>query len=188
MIVTLLERRFRPLISYVLISPGSRYTRKEFKEKTGLHNKTLDEALAQLCALQVLKKEKRIYSIDNTNEQINKLLTLLKEEEQRLDVPFTVLQLLEDVIDWCSRNEKIKHIYLFGSYAKKIQHEKSDVDITLITKQELTKQEKSALYTQKEKIKEKYGKEIEVHIFTEAEFKRQDSLIKEIKQNGKKIY
>lgn len=188
MILSLIEQRFRPLITYFLISPGSRYTRKELKEKTGLHNKTLDEALTQLTNLHMLTKKKQLYELIQTDETINNVLQLIQKEQHQLGVPYQVQLLLTELIEWLSRNENIQNVYLFGSYAKQVQHAQSDVDIALITKRELTKQEKSILQVRKGKIEQKYEKKIELHCFTEAEFKKKDAVLTEIHHHSKQLY
>ena len=56
------------------VSPGSRHNRNEIKEKIGLNNVPLDNALFRLLNSSILKKEGNFYSVNFENEEGKKCL------------------------------------------------------------------------------------------------------------------
>ena len=62
------------------ISPGSRFKRKEIKEKTKLNNIPLDNALLKLIREDLLKKERNFYLINFENANIKIILDILSKQ------------------------------------------------------------------------------------------------------------
>ena len=120
--------------------------------------------------------------MDTVNENL-KLIQELWERERKslrnLDYEIKViltefLRMILDIID-------LKKIILFGSHAKGTASVKSDIDLALISKEEIKNEiEVTRIIKVLEK---KYKKEIQVHYFTEKSFEGKSKLIKEIKEN-----
>ena len=166
------------------ISPGSRFKRKELKEKTKLNNITLDNALLKLIREDLLKKERNFYLINFENANIKIIIDILSKQYKFLkEIPLDVYLLLMDLI----YNIKLlkAEVYLFGSYSKLIYKEKSDIDIAILDKSF----SKETINKFIKKLENKYGKKIELHIFDKSEFykNKKDPLIKEIIKNGVKL-
>ncbi|MBI2631719.1 nucleotidyltransferase domain-containing protein [Candidatus Pacearchaeota archaeon] len=167
------------------ISPGSRLNRKNIKEKTNIPNIVLDKILYTLINLNVLIKEKNIFSINHKNREINEILKFLYEKYST----FKQLQLKEyflilNIKDAFLAVREIRDVYLFGSYAKLIFTTSSDIDIAIVSKQ-INKREVEKVIR---KIEKKYKKKIEIHYFTKDFYKhKRDPLVKEILQHGIKM-
>lgn len=184
MINLIFDRDIFKILTLFSISPGSRFRRNELKEKTKLNNVPLDIILLKLINLGFLNKEKNIYSLNlefkNSSDIINiinKQYKLLKEIP--LDIYFLLIDLVSDI-----KLLKIE-IYLFGSYAKLIYKENSDVDIAILSKSFNQKSISNLI----KKLENKYNKKIELHIFDKSEFykNKKDPLIKDIIRNGIKV-
>jgi len=74
--------------------------------------------------------------------------------------------------------------YLFGSYARNIQHEESDIDLALIIRNL-----SDPFFAQVElmKLRRNFDLHIEPHPFNESEFSIQDPLVFEILKYGQEI-
>lgn len=181
MISYLFNKDVFKILSLFSISPGSRFKRNEIKEKTKLYNINLDLALNRLINLGLLKKDKNLYQINFENEIKKEILDLIIKEYKRIrEIPFRVYLLLIDFLEEISKNKEIE-AYLFGSYAKLIYKENSDIDIAVINGKVNVKFIN--------KLEKKYGSKIEVHYFKKDEFykNKKDPLIKEIIKNGIKL-
>ncbi len=174
----------------MLISPGSRWRRKEIKEKTQMNNIPLDITLQQLFALKVLREKKNLFELNLENEKAIQIINYLKEEYTSFNVPYIIFNLLVEISEKLSKEKSIEKAILFGSYAKLIHTEKSDIDIAAIfsntTKDSRLIEKK--IQKQKEKLEKKYKKKIELHFFHKEDLKKKDSLIQEIQRNGKELF
>ena len=56
------DKNLAKILSFFLISPGSRYKRKEIKEKTKMNNIPLDKTLQKLISLRLIKENKNLYN------------------------------------------------------------------------------------------------------------------------------
>ena len=181
MISCLFEKDVFKVLSLFGISLGSRFKRNEIKDKTLLYNINLDKALNKLINLNLLKKDKNYYQINFENEVKDKVFDLVIKEYKRLrEIPFKVYLLLIDFLEGISKNKEIE-AYLFGSYAKLIYKENSDIDIAVIN------EKVNAKFINK--LERRYGLKIELHYFNRDEFykNKKDPLIKEIIKNGVKL-
>lgn len=188
MITDILERNSAKIITLFSISPGSKFTRNEIKEKTMLNNLPLDNALAALLKNKILVKEKRLLSINFESRMSMILLEAVRKEHLRFkEIPLKIFYLLDDASESFSKVNGIENIYLFGSYAKLIYTEKSDIDIAILLKKddgELIKRIKDEI----RKLEKKYGKVIQEHFFEKKDLKENDPIIKEIKKNGIQLF
>lgn len=190
MIANLFDKNSVKVLSYFLISPGSKWRRKELKEGTGMNNIPLDTTLQQLLALKILKEKKHLLEINFENKEYLDIIMHLKKEYASFNVPYAIFNLLAEISAKLSKEKGITQTILFGSYAKLIHTEKSDIDIAVILSNALEnpsflekKMQKSA-----EKLEQKYKKHIELHFFREKDFKKKDPLIQEIRKNGKVLF
>lgn len=185
MIISLFDRNIAGILLLFSISPGSKYYRNEIKEKTGMNNVPLDNTLAELLALDVLKLDGRLYSL---NVDYNLVMQIIEDSKKGLGgLPLKVQIEIVDFISDISKVGGVSKIILFGSYAKLIYSDKSDIDIALVigdvrNKIKVEKKvEEIAL-----RISDKYGKEIQIHFFSEGDLKhKKDPLIKDILKNGR---
>ncbi len=91
--------------------------------------------------------------------------------------------LILDIVAALSHFKGIE-VYLFGSYAKLIYTEKSDVDIAIVHLKEF--RHKEAIIKLISKIEKAYDKKVEVHYFEKESFYRnkKDLLVKGILNDG----
>jgi len=168
------------------LSPGSRFNRKEIKEKTRLNNVPLDKALRQILASGVAKREKNYYSLNIADKSAKELLEICQYQYQQLrELPLTVFYLLTDLVD-SLLFLKGDEVWLFGSYAKLVYKENSDVDIAVLYSQEIRKENINKIVAKLEKI---YNKKIEIHYFEKTGFykHKKDLLVKNILRDGVRL-
>jgi predicted nucleotidyltransferase len=188
MMLNLINKNSAKIILFLAVSPGSRYLRKEIKEKTGIFNLTLDASLRELLTFRIVKEEKRLYSLNLGNPKTDFLLKEIKERFSNL--PLKIKFILLDFVYSASRLKGIEKIILFGSYAKLIYSDRSDVDIAIILDNQIKNKEKieKKISLVAEKISKKYKIEIQEHFFILKDLKhKEDPLIKDIIKNGKEI-
>lgn len=186
MINPVFDQNIFKILSLFSLALGSRFTRKEIKEKAKLNNVPLDNSLLKLTKLEILKREGSYYSVNFENEDGKNIIQLLaKQYKQLKEVPFDVYLILAD-ISYNLSPIKGAEAYLFGSYSKLVYREDSDIDIAvLITK----KLDKKFLKNQINRLEKVYRKNIEIHYFDKFNFykNKKDPLIKEIIKNGIRI-
>lgn len=171
------------ILLYMSISPGRRNTRKELKDWTKMNNVPLDNSINELINLKIIEKKKNLYSLNLDNSITPKIIEEIKEMKHLpIKVQFIILEFISSVL----RLKGIKNIILFGSYAKLIFTDKSDIDLAVIL--EKNKLTEKKILSISEKISKKYKKEVHINFFNEKELKnKKDSLVKDIKQNGKEL-
>ncbi len=174
------------VLSLFSLSPGSRFNRKEIQEKVYLYNLPLDGALRRLLSSKILKKEKNYYCLDFENGETKPILELCRKQHRQLrELPLRVYLLLVDLSNSLSLEEI--EVFLFGSYAKLIYTEKSDIDLAVLYGKSLKREQIRKLVTKLEKA---YGLSIEEHYFDKNKFYRnkKDPLVREILKNGIKLF
>lgn len=183
MITNLFDKNIAKILALFSISPGARFTRNEIKEKTLLNNVPLDNTLTILIRSKILVKEKRFLSLNWENIYLKNIVDIFKKEYLRFkELPLRIYLILLDIPYQLTSIKEIKNIYLFGSFAKLIHTEKSDIDLAIILKKE-DKEVIGKIKKEINKIEEKYHKAIEEHFFEERDLNKRDPLIKEIKRN-----
>lgn len=175
-------------------APGKAVSRKEIRALTMIGNKMVDkyvELLNQFEIISINKIGRRKYYKFNFNSLFaQKLLELIRLEKEKLEnINFSLINLLREfvyeVINLSKNN--LSRIILFGSYAKRTYTEKSDVDLALVIK-EKSPTEELLIIEMIDKLKKRFGKEIQVHYFTEKEFLTKNRLLEEIKKDGVVIF
>ena len=184
MITDIFNKDIVKVLTFFSVSPGSKLTRNEIKEKTFLNNVPLDNALNVLLSNEILIKEKRLLSLNFESEYMKKTLDLIRREHLRFkEIPLNIYYAILDFSNKLSDMGGIAQAYLFGSYAKLIYTEKSDIDLAVF----LEKENKKIIKKIKEvagKIERRYGKSMELHFFEKKDMKQKDPIIKEILRNG----
>lgn len=189
MITSILNKNFAKIITYLAISPGSKYTRIELKEKTKLNNIPLDESLSKLSVLKIIKKEKKLYSLNLEHEPTSKLVESIKTEYNKYHLSYETFIILLEILEKLSKHKEIKDIILFGSYAKLIHTDKSDIDIAIISSEKTKENMKRKIIKAIDSVSKKDNKKIDIKFFTNKEIKenQSDLLIKDIVRNGKSL-
>src|SRR3989338_3968181 len=98
MISSIFDQNIFKTISLFSLAPGSRFSRKEIKEKTKLNNVPLDTSLIRLLKSEILQKEGNYYSVNFENEDGKNIVQIAaKRYKQLKEIPFDVYLLLIDV-------------------------------------------------------------------------------------------
>lgn len=186
MITQIFDQNCVKILTLFSLSAGSNFNRKFIQEKTKLNNVPLDRSLLVLLSSNIVKREKNYYSFNFENNNTKFFIELISKEFRRLkELPLDVYYTIIDLVNFFS-TEKNFDIFLFGSYAKLIFSQNSDIDIAIVYEKEFSKLKIKNYISKLEKI---YGKEIEIHYFENKLFykNKSDSLIKSILKDGVKL-
>ena len=185
MIIHVFNRDILEILTIFSISPGSRFLRKELKEKTRLNNVNLDNSLAALMNSGIIKKEGRFLSLnlDRSRELISIISSQYKKaKELPLDAYFSIIA----IVYFLSKFKGI-NVYLFGSYSKLVYKDTSDIDLAIVA-DKIDDKAKKEINALAQKTELRYGKKIELHYFGLNFYKnRKDSLVREILKNGLRL-
>ena len=173
------------ILTIFSISPGSKFLRKELKERTKLNNVNLDNALNILLNTTLIKKEKR-YLLLNL-ESTKPIIKLISDEYKSLrELPLDAYFLIINLVNYLSKFKEA-NVYLFGSYAKLVFKESSDIDLACVS-DKITRNNKKEINNLMQKLESRYGKKIEIHYFGRNFYKnKNDPLVKDILKNGIKL-
>ncbi len=178
------------ILELLLETPRKKVSRKELFEHTLLGNAPLSEGLQRLTVAGLLLKEKKgkkeSYLLNLGNDYIvflQKLWELERKDLHYLDYEIKVL--LSEITRQLIDRSGIKEIVLFGSHAKGTASMQSDIDLAVIIENGISENIIEIEITKMiQKIKEKFGKEIQIHYFQKEHFNDDDALAKEIKKEG----
>ena len=188
MITDVFNKDVVKVLTLFSVSPGSKFTRKEIKEKTMLNNVPLDNVLNSLLNNKILIKEKRFINLNFENKDLKAILNTIKKEHLRFkEIPLKIYYMLLDVSAILSYTPIIIKVYLFGSYAKLIYTDKSDIDLAVV----LEKGHKDIVNKIKKsirRIEKKYDKNLELHFYEKRDMKQKDPIIKEILRNSVELF
>jgi len=183
MIGLLFDRNVFKVLTLFSLSPGSKFKRNEIKEKILLNNVPLDKCLGIMVCAGILKKDRKIYSLNFESEYQQQIIGVVSKEYKYFrEIPLKIYFLLYDFI---SEIKIDGELFLFGSYAKLIYKEGSDVDIAFVGNNPDKKQVNKIIT----KLEKKYDSVIEIHYFGKDEFYncKKDPLVSDIMRNGVKI-
>ncbi|MBI3623112.1 nucleotidyltransferase domain-containing protein [Candidatus Pacearchaeota archaeon] len=185
MIAQILNKDILKILTVFSISPGSRFARNDLKEKTNLNNVNIDKAINTLINANLIKKEKKLLSLNL--DKAKPIINLISDSYKELkELPLSVYFSITDLVFFLTRLKNID-TYLFGSYAKLIYRESSDIDIAIIS-DKIKNEEKKELGKILKKIEKTYKKNIEIHYFSTNFYKnKKDPLVKDILKNGVKL-
>ena len=155
-----------------------------------MNNVPLDFALNKLCNLGIITERKNLYALSFENEEYQEILYSIKKEYQKRNLPHNIFMILLEAIEILLREKNVKQAMLFGSYAKLIYSDKSDIDIAVIMSKNVKDKRihENNLSKKLNKLEIKYKKRMELHFFSEEDLKKADPLIAEIKRNGKTLW
>ena len=181
MISPIMELQSFKIISLFAMSPGSRFLRKEIQEMTKLTNLSLDRALRRLLNSNIIKKEKRLYSLNFSNPDSEMFVEIAKKEYIKLKkIPFNVYIILLEISS--SLADSDVDLFLFGSYSKLVYKKNSDLDIAIIS------DEKPSIDKLVDRLTKRHGIMIEIHKFSRDFYKNKDDpLVKDITKNGVRL-
>ncbi len=170
--------------------PGKKFTMNEIAEELGEHYSFAYRIINRLHEQKVIKKEKvgksHLCTLNLKNEKTVALIKLseIERREEFLERNKQLKLILKDFINAVSDKGDINSVLLFGSYAKNIQSETSDIDILILTKSDL-ELEKAMGETYA-----KYGEELNAIAMTPSDFKKEieEPIIKEIIENHFILY
>lgn len=182
MIASIFNKDIFEVLTIFSISPGSKFTRKELKEKTLFNNVNLDKVINILINSNLIKKEKRLLYLDL--DKAKSVIKLISDDYKELkELPLNVYFSIINIVFSLSRIKNV-NAYLFGSYAKLIYKDKSDIDIAIVS-DKIKNEEKKELEKLIRKLEKRYKKNIEIHYFTKNFYKnKKDPLVNDILKNG----
>jgi predicted nucleotidyltransferase len=184
MIINLMDNNCSKVILFLLISPGSAYSRREIKEKTDMNNVPLDSAINILLNLKIILINKKLYSPNLNNPLIQQII---KERGKISNLPLKIQYIIMEFIERIFKLKHINNIIIFGSYSKLIFTEKSDIDIAIIFSNNVKERNKieKKILNYEENFSKKYKKNIQTHFFIKSDLThKEDPLIKDILRNG----
>ncbi len=186
MINSIFNTEIFKILTLFSISKGSRLQRKELKDKTKMNNVVLDNALSSLLNAGIIKKDKRLFCLNLENDNAKIIAEIaVKQYQDFREIPFKVYFAIVEIADFLSKL-KFLSAYLFGSYAKLVFNDNSDIDVAIISNiKDIIKRDFAKLM---QKLESRYSVKIEVHYFSNNFYKnKKDPLVNEILKNGIKI-
>ena len=183
--IELLDFNIEKILMLFSISPGSRWNRKTIKEKTGIPNVVLDKYIFKLLNLGFLVSEKNLFMLNFKNMEIKKVIEKLSENYSKFkQLPLKDYFIIRSIAQKLSEIKDVGDVYLFGSYAKLIFKESSDIDIAIVSDNVSKKKVTESI----RKLEKRYKKKIEHHFFTKNFYSnKRDPLVREILQHGVKL-
>ena len=165
------------LISY---APGRGYKYSEIKSALNMNNSSLYKIIHKLSFYDVIKKENNFLKFNFNNPLSEQILNVIEIDKKRWNnLGFKPTLILLDFLSQIDKREEIENVILFGSYAKKTNTQKSDIDIAIISK------DKIDLFEIAYNLEETYSVKIEIHNFATKDFKeKSNKLIREIVRDG----
>src|SRR3989344_1850897 len=178
------------LLELLAEQPGKSYTRQELKNLTMLGNQPLSDALKRLVFSDILIKSSNMkrnatYWLNQGNYFTKKILEFIKAEREYWKMTgYDTLNVLNEFTRKCVEKANIiKKIILFGSVARQSSHAHSDIDLAMVVASR-NAQEELIVHDIAEQIGIKFRRKIQVHYFSEQDFKTKSKLVEEIKKEG----
>ncbi|MEK6863924.1 MAG: nucleotidyltransferase domain-containing protein [Nanoarchaeota archaeon] len=185
MIAGIFNKDLAFVLAIFSLSPGSRIFRKELQERTKLNNLGLDNALNILVNAGIIIKNGRHLSLNLENaRQVIDIMT--KDYKLLKEIPLDAYFCLLSVVFFL---QKLKGVdaYLFGSYAKLVFKEGSDIDIAVISDR-ISQKEKKDIAAIAQKAHKRYKKKIELHFFGRDFYKnKSDPFVAEVLKHGVRV-
>lgn len=165
------------ILRLIAESPGRPVSQKEIRNLVRLGFSNLQDSLNKMAYSNIVNIKKQgktaYYYLDLTNDLTQKIMELMNLERKRLNnlQPSKAAILAELERKLLVKIKGIKKVLLFGSVAKRINIEGSDIDICILTESKLTAAEKlrvAKIITQFEKK----GVKFQIFDFAEKEFEK----------------
>lgn len=185
-ITQILDNDAFKIMTVISLSRGSRFQRKELKERTRMNNVTIDKTLALLLNSGLISKKNRYFFLNLENEHAKEISeVIIRQYRQLREIPLDAYFSISDMILHLSRFKNI-NVYLFGSYSKLVFRQTSDIDLAIIS--DSISENKKEIQKAVQKTEKKYNKKIEIHYFGSGFYKnKKDPLVAEILKNGIKL-
>lgn len=175
-------------------APGQGITKEEIKKITKLGGNSIFTAVNILLKNKIITSNKvgkrTYYKINLANkysELIVKIAELEGEELNNMNPKIVII--LREFTRACNDILNPEAIYVFGSIVKNSYREDSDIDVAVITEKEPKIKERIEIEKICEKLEKRFGRELQLHFFTEKEFKKtKDELIEQIHRDGIKLF
>ena len=175
------------ILSLLFETPRKLVSRKELFEFTKLGNAPLSKGLSRLVKAGIIlleKKGKKEFYYVNTDNNYTKGARELWESEKKdsrqldYDIKIIASELIRQLLDVSNAKKAI----LFGSWAKGTASMKSDVDLAVVFEGEILQEMEITRIVKK--LEKQFGKEVQIHYFTEKSFNAKNKLTDEIKRDG----
>ena len=174
-------------------APGKAISRKEIYSLTKIGNKMLTKFLLLMEKFDLITSSRigksYYYRLNLSNPFVEQILGIIQLEKRALNnTDFTALSILREfVYELTNVNlSNLRKVILFGSYAKRTYSAGSDIDVALILEEKSTSDE--LLITEiTDRLKKRFGKEIQPHYYTAKEFdelRKNNKLAMEIAKDG----
>lgn len=185
MIAQIFDGNAFKILTVMSLSKGSKFQRKEIKDRTRMNNVILDKSLQTLLNSGTIKKEGKYFAFNLENRCAKQISELLLQQYKELrELPLDAYFSITDSVSFLSRFKT--ELFLFGSYSKLVFKETSDIDLAVISDEISEHKKEISGFIQK--IERKYGKAMELHYFSYDFHKnKKDPLVSEILKNGIKL-
>jgi len=183
--IWLLDKGAMRVLTVFSLSPGSRLNRQSLKKQSMLSNVILNKTLNKLVNTSILIKGKNLFALNLASHDTNDIMKEVSNNYSNFRrLPLKEYFMLVDIIAEFMKLKGIGDVYLFGSYAKLVFRESSDIDLAFVSD---NIQEKP-LERIAAKLEKKYGKRIEIHTFSSKFYRsKRDPLVREILRDGIRI-
>jgi predicted nucleotidyltransferase len=173
------------ILTLYSLSPGSRFSREEIKKRTGMNNVTLNRTLFSMLNLMLLNKEKHLFFINFENKNNEIIMSSISKQYSLLKhLPLNFYYLILEIYSEILRQEINGEVYLFGSYAKLLFRENSDIDLAVVSNTVDKKLFNNCIL----RLEKKIGKNVEIHYFSKNFYKnKKDPLVREILKDGVRL-
>lgn len=176
LLVTLFRSKtFVYILNFLFLNQTRRYYLNELAYHAGVSASTVSRELEKIQPLDIVTKTKESHIVFY---KINRNC-IIYEELKRIFLKF---ELTDEIISKELENFDIKYALIYGSFARGIETETSDMDLLIIGDVE-----RALLLRSISKLENKIGREINFILWNEKEFERKKekkiSLLKEIKEN-----
>jgi predicted nucleotidyltransferase len=182
------QKSILKILKLFSVAPGKALNRNQIRDYTKMANVPLDNALGRLQKENIIGREKNLIRLNLSNKKTSEIIHLLEEEARHLrEIPYGIWLILFDFSNSIPKT-KFTRMFLFGSWAKHIARENSDVDLALIISKKDVKQEMKAEKIAEE-LEKKHKMKIQLHFFEEKELiEKKNSIIKEIERDGIEVF
>ena len=175
------------ILSLLFETPRKLVSRKELFEFTKLGNAPLSKGLSRLVKAGIIlleKKGKKEFYYVNTDNNYTKGARELWESEKKdsRQLDYDIKIIASELIRQLSDVSNAKKAILFGSWAKGTASMKSDVDLAVVFEGEILQEMEITRIVKK--LEKQFGKEVQIHYFTEKSFNAKNKLTDEIKRDG----
>ena len=174
-------------------APGQGITKEEIRKITKLGGNSLFKSVNLILHNNLILSDKhgkrRYYKLNLNNKYVKHIIEIINLEKQDTNnLNPKILIILKEYIRQIFGLINLGGAYVFGSVVKSSYSEKSDIDVAVITKKEISARERIDIEKISENVEKRFGREIQTHFFSENEFaKSKTSLVEQIHRDGIKL-